>query len=561
MRKILILLLCCTTVLLAGYVGPRAYSSWKQTHFLSLARRFAAQGDLRNAVLSAGQVLGANPRNLEACRFMAELAETNNSPEAVLWRSRALDLVPDSPEDRLDLVRDALAQGDLLTATNALAGVHDAATNTAHYHLLAGLAAVATRQIPQAEAHFTQAAQLEPTNPIPNLNLAVLRLNDTNASARSEARAALQRLTAEPSLRSQIFRELIADALRHNQTNDALAFAGKLAEPTNAPFADRILRLEVLHTLHNEALTSTLASCQKSAVEDPAKIYQLAIWQAASQGPEKALFWLESLPAQVQSNRAIQLVQSECRVDLQDWRELQLALPKQNWAELEFVRHAFLTRALRGLDLKSSADTEWPMALNATDYRKESLLMLLRLAEVWQWQSESEELLWIFINRYPEEKWAYTALQTGLYATGRTRSLMSLYEQEAKRDPSDVEAKNNLAMTALLLEAMEIKPYDLAREIYEQHATNAAFVSTYAFSLHLQKKDSEALRVMRQLKADDLNKPAVAGYYGLFLEAAGSNVLAETYLDGAAKAVLLPEERTLFAQAKARLGHVGGSNN
>jgi hypothetical protein len=210
---------------------------------------------------------------------------------------------------------------------------------------------------------------------------------------------------------------------------------------------------------------------------------------------------------------------------------------------------------LRGLELRSSADTEWPLALKAADNRKESLVMLLRLAGVWKWQDESEELLWIFINRYPEEKWAYASLQTDLFATGRTRSLMSLYGQETKRDPSNLEAKNNLAMTALLLNAAEIKPHDLARELYERHTTNVTFISTYAFSLHLQEKDSEALRVMRQLKPADLTQPAIAGYYGLFLEAAGSNALAEAYLNGAAKAVLLPEERTLFAQASARIAH------
>lgn len=561
MRKTLVILLCSTTVLLAGYVGLRAYRSWKQTHLLSLARQFATKADFRNAVLSIGEVLRANPRNIEACRLMAAMAETNSSPETVLWRSRVLELDPNSTEDRLALVRAAIVQGDLLTATNTLAGVPEAATNTLNYHMLAGLIAVATRQIPQAEAHFLEASRLDPTNPVPQLNVAVLRLNEPDDRVQSEARAALQRLSADPALRSQALRELIADAARHSDTNSVLALVRKLAQPTNAPFADRILYLSILHALHIEDFASALASCQKTISDDPAKIYQLASWQAAEQDPQKALSWLESLPAQTQSNRTVQIIESECRVDLQDWRGVQLALPQQDWAELDFLRHAFLTRALRGLDLKSSADTEWPLAVRATDNRKESLEMLLRLAGLWKWQGESEDLLWIFVNRYPEEKWAYASLQSDFFATGRTRSLMSLYGQETKRDPSDLQAKNNLAMTALLLNAVEMKPHELARELYEKHGTNSTFVSTYAFSLHLQEKDSEALRVMGQLKPGDLDQPAVAGYYGLLLEAAGSNALAQAYLDGAATAILLPEERALFAQAKARLAQPGNSSN
>ena len=560
-RRVSVLLLYATTVLLASYVGLRAFLSWKQTHLLSLARQFAAKADLRNALLSIGEVLRAHPRDIDACRLMAAIAETNYSPETVLWRSRVLDLAPNSTEDRLALVRVALAHNDLLTATNTLAGMPDAATNTFNYHMLAGLLAVAKGQIPQAEAHFVQASHLQPTNLVPQLNLAVLRLNDTNPPVQSEARAALRQLSADPTLRSQAIRELIADAARHSDTNSALALVCKLVQPTNAPLEDRILHLSILQALHNEDFTSTLASCQKSIGEDPTKIYQLATWQAASQGPQQALSWLESLPDQVQSNRTVQLIESECRVDEQDWRVLQLALPKQDWAELDFLRHAFLARALRGLDLKSSADTEWPLAVKATDNRKESLSMLLRLTGIWKWQSENEELLWIFVNHHPEEKWAYTALQTDFVATGRTRSLMSLYGEQTQRDPSDLQAKNNLAMTALLLNAVELKPYELARELYQQRATNAIFASTYAFSLHLQEKDSEALRIMRQLKPADLNQPAIAGYYGLLLEAAGSNALAQAYLEGAENGVLLPEERTLFAQARDRLAHAGARSN
>ena len=552
-RKISLILLYSTTVLLAGYVGLRVYRSLKQTHLLSLARQFAARADLRNAVLSIDEVLRVNPRNIEACRMMAAIAETNNSPETVLWRSRVLELAPNSTEDRLALVHAALARGDLLTATNTLAGVPDAATNTLDYQMLAGLIAVDTRQIPQAEAHYLEASRLQPTNLVPQLKVAVLRLNDPNAATQADARARLQQLSAVPPLRSQVLRQLIADAVRRGDTNNALALAWKLVQPSDAPLEDRILHLSVLHVMHQEDFTSALASCQKAVLDDPAKIYQLAAWQATAQGPDTALSWLETLSAQTRSNRTVQLIESECRVDDHDWRGLQVALPHQDWAELEFLRHAFLARALRGLGLKSTADTEWPLALKAADNRKESLLMLLRLTGLWNWQNESEDLLWIFVNHYPEEKWAYETLQEDYFTTGRTRSLMSLYGQESKRDPSDLQARNNLAMIAMLLNAVEMKPYELARELYEHHGTNATFVSTYAFSLHLQEKNSEALRIMRQLKPGDLNQPEVAGYYGLLLEAAGSNALAQAYLDGAEKAPLLPEERTLFAQAKAHL--------
>jgi Flp pilus assembly protein TadD len=128
---------------------------------------------------------------------------------------------------------------------------------------------------------------------------------------------------------------------------------------------------------------------------------------------------------------------------------------------------------------------------------------------------------------------------------------MQLSSQELKRAPSNLIAKNNLAMTALLLDAQELKPHDLARDVYQQAPTNSSFAATYAFSLYLQGKTAEALKVMRQLAPQDLESPSIAGYYGLILKATGSGAKARVYLDSTSKGLLLPEERKLFAQARA----------
>jgi predicted Zn-dependent protease len=176
--------------------------------------------------------------------------------------------------------------------------------------------------------------------------------------------------------------------------------------------------------------------------------------------------------------------------------------------------------------------------------------MLLRLAAGWNWAPEGEELLWTIVNRYPQEKWANQALTRVLIANGRTQSLMQLFKQETERNPSDLTAKNNLAMTALLLGAKELNPNALAQQVYRQAPTNASFASTYAYSLYLQGKSAEALKVMQRLKPRDLDSPDRAGYYGLILKKMGSNAEAKNYLDLSSKARLLPEERTLFDRAK-----------
>jgi Flp pilus assembly protein TadD len=552
MRKLIVIFLCCTVALLTGYAGYRGYKVWKQNRMMNLAHTFAAKGDGRNMLLSVQQVLRSNPRHLEASRMMAALLEAGRSPGALLWRSRVVELNPKSLDDRLALAQSAMMFREYMVATNALEGVDQAGRKTAAYHNVAGVVAAAANQRAEAEAHFLESARLEPTNPAPQLNLAVVRLHGTNASAMAEARTTLTRISSSsPALRCQALRELVVDSMRSRQTNAALALSKDLVQQTNSAFSDYLLRLDVLKGSQNVEFKLALAAFQREAGTNTAKIYELSMWQMTRIGPKDTLAWLQSLPKNTQTNQPVALLTTECYTMLGDWRGLNGALTNQNWGELEFVRHAFQTRALRGQDMSGAAKAEWEQALKTANGQKASLVMLLRLAAQWGWQSDAEELLWTIVNQYPGEQWAFRALAQALYAGGRTRPLMMLYSQQVKRSPSDLGARNNLAMTALLLDAQELKPHELAREVYGKAPTNAAYVSTYAFSLHLQKKDAEALKVIEQLKPQELQNPSIAGYYGLILKATGNGAKAKTYLELASKDPLLPEERKLFDRAKA----------
>jgi len=397
---------------------------------------------------------------------------------------------------------------------------------------------------------------LDPENQSVQLNLAVVRLHGTNLAAVTEARDSLKQLSSNATnsfLRCQALRELAFDALRHRQADEALLLSKQLLQETNSAFQDRLLRLDVLQETQPAGFRPALTAFQHEAGGDPGKISELATWQMAKTSPQDALAWLRTLPSNTRTNQSVELLVAECCTMLRDWRGLQSSIEQQNWAELEFVRHAFLSRALRGQELADSAKVEWELALKAANGQKGSLVMLLRLAAQWNWQSEGEDILWTIVNRYPGEQWAIQSLSQAMYAGGRTRSLMQLFGQESKRVPSDLSMKNNLAMTALLLDAQELKPYDLAREVYQASPTNASFVSTYAFSLYLQGKNAEALKVIKTLKPGELQDPSIAGYYGLILKATGDRARARAYLDWTSKVHLLPEEKKLFDKAKAGL--------
>ena len=434
--------------------------------------------------------------------------------------------------DRLALAQTAMQARDYTTATNALGGVDQAGKGTVAYHNVAGAVAAAANQTAQAEEQFLEAIRLDPENQSVQLNLAVVRLHGTNLAAISVARDSLKQLSSNATnsfLRCEALRELAFDALLHRQADEALLLSKQLLQETNSTFRDRLLRLDVLQATQPTGFKPALTAFQREAGGDPGKIVELATWQMANTSPKDALTWLRTLPSNMQTNQSVELLAAECCTSLRDWHGLLSSIENQNWAELEFVRHAFLSRALRGQELPDSAKAEWERALQAANGQKGSLDAPAPGGAM-ELESEGEDILWTIVNRYPGEQWAMQGLSEALYAGGRTRSLMQLFGQESKRVPSDLSMKNNLAMTALLLDAQELKPYDLAREVYQASPTNASYVSTYAFSLYLQGKNSEALKAIKTLTPGQLQNPSVAGYYGLILKATGDRARARAYL-------------------------------
>jgi Flp pilus assembly protein TadD len=553
MRKTILILSLGTLVLLFGFAGYRGYQVWQQKHWMSLTRQFAGKADVRNELLSLQQVLRSNPQNVEACRLMANLTEAARSPGALIWRQRVLELDPDSLDDRLALVQTAMIFKDYAAATNALEGASETQKNTVAYHNLAGVIALTEGQPDLAEAHFIEAANLDPGNTAITLNLAVVRLHGTNSPEMAEARTVLKTISETStnfSLRCQAERELVIDAVRFNDMHTALILSKDLVQQTNSNFSDRLLRLAVLKQAKNAEFDSTLDLYRRESMNDAAKLYDLTLWQMAKLSPSEALDWLHTLPVQVQTNQPAALLCAECQTVLQDWNGLQKSLQNQNWGELEFIRYAFMTHALRGENLNEAAKAEWEVALKEASGQKATMVGLLRLAAQWDWQPEGEEILWLIVNRYPEEQWATQLLNQSLYSDGETRLLMQLYKLQSTRFSSNLSYKNNLAMTALLLGAQEYKPYELARDVYEKAPDNSNFISTYAFSLYLQGKNADALKLIQQLKPEELKDPSIAGYYGVILKATGNSAKARTYLDIALKGQSLPEERLLFEKVK-----------
>lgn len=554
MSKRLILLAMLLGLGVAGFwLGRPAYRQWKQDRLMAVAREAMGRGDLREAALAARQTLKVNPGNLEACRLMAQITDSLRLPAALNWWQRVVELAPDSLSDRLELARCSLLEGDASRAAHVLQSAAPHQRTNAAWLQMAAMVAISLNRPAEAEQRLADAARLDPTNRLIEVNRAILRLQARDPQVAEEARRALEQLVADPTARPHALRHLALNAIQRGNFADALGYTRRLVADAGARFADRLLHLQALRRADAVGFESALAELQRSCSNDLARVRMLAGWLLEQGLVAEAERWLGTLPAEVQRKPAVLLMRAESLAARTNWAAAQTLLQGEKWGEEDFLRQAMLARACRELRQDFASQSEWRGAVRAAAGRARALGTLAQLATHWGWEREREEVLWMLVERYPGERWALQALGDLYLARGDTRGLHRVYTKAVEYNPADHAARNNLASVMLLLNVQPQRAHELAREAWLRATNNAAFAATYAWSLHLQGRTAEGLRVLESLSPDRLEIPAVALYYGLMQAAAGETNLARKFLTMAETGPLLPEEQQLLAEARRGL--------
>jgi len=165
MKKIILWSVVAGVAVILGLLGlwfyaRPAYRQHREIRAVEQAKSYMAKGDYRNASLSARQALGVNPRNLEACRIMADLAERSRSPSVLDWWRRVAELAP-TIQNRLMLATTALrSQGPPYPlAAQTLDELKDSAGQVAAYHAISAELALRLKRPSEAIAQFEQASR------------------------------------------------------------------------------------------------------------------------------------------------------------------------------------------------------------------------------------------------------------------------------------------------------------------------------------------------------------------------------------------------------------------
>jgi tetratricopeptide (TPR) repeat protein len=532
--------------------GWHAYQRWEERHLVRRAAAYFSGGDVKSASLSARRALQLNSNSARAMRIMAQIAEQARDRAALDWRRRIAELAPHSTQDDLALAACALQFGDINAAEKTLASIDGSGKQTAAFHATVARLAKARQDPAKAKDEWAEAVRSAPNDESYQVQFALSCLEQPTAAEREQGLALLQRLRNSPTQRSAATRSLIIDGVAHRQRVEELrTLARDLQSYPEAIFTDKLLYLGILRQSHDPEYAAYLTKIENETTAKPDDLAALLTWMNANEMSIVAIDFARSVPGGTLSAWPVPMAMAEAYAKANDWSGLERLTANSNWRQFDFLRRAYLTRALRAENKPVEAEREWVGAVKNASAKSESLLLLTRIVSEWGWKDESVDLLWQ-LAKHPEVQFeALHTLYVRYIKAGDTQGLYRVLSRLTDIDPGDLKVQNNLAQISLLLNADLERARERAANLYRKEPSNAAYASTYAFSLYAEGDAKGALEVMSTLQENQLKEPPLAAYYGIFLAASREKGKAREYLKLGRQTQMLPEERILLDRAEA----------
>ncbi len=515
-------------------------------------------GNYELAILNARGALATNPTHVEATRLLAKTAEALGSPQALQFRRQLEAIKPDDVSNLLAIAEASLKAGDPAAARQALMSVPADGQSSALYHDIAAGIAWAQQDAAAAETHSAEASKLAPTDQGYQIRLATLRLSG-KSELRTEALGVLQRLSAEAPTRIQALRVLLRDSMSRGETDRTLELAGTLAAAPEAGFVDKLAQLSVFKMLRGaesaslgagrrvkEAeYTALLAQHQHDAAADPERLYQMISWMNENHLSFAVQEWIVSLPAEVSSKPPVIVGLADAYSRTSTWGVLKELVEKSTWERFEFLRLAFLSRALDRLGDGGASAVAWKQSIEAAQNTPAFIETLAKEAIKWGWDRKAEDALWMVAAKGNQSRWAIDQLWSFAMRRQDTEALCNVSKLILQAEPKNVAARNNFISLSLLTNRQADSPHHLAEALAKEHPSNPDAAATYGFSLYQQGKPEAAVSVIEALTEAQISQPSIAIYHAIFLAAAGEADRAEKSFEVGRKALLLPEQKAL----------------
>lgn len=523
---------------------------WRENRSLAEAEGYEKKGDYRRALLILEQTIQLYPGNLEAKRRLANFLERLGQRQALdVWKELSL-AAPQDPRHLIGLAGAALRFGELKTAREALNRVRESGRVGAEYYRLnAGLALV-THDNVALEAALAELTKADPKDLRVQLNLAVVRLHADDPRKEEAGRAALMELVRSDTMRIRAIVELLNSLARRwpqpspERTEAFRALARELTPPRGPrleppQLADPVERL--------------LAFAMRQPNPEPEDAGVLLSWLILNGRASAGFTWMEMLPPATRNSPLVAATASEAALQIQDWPHLRQLLLAGAWGPFPpgAVTAAFALHEDRRVGAKIDP-AQWTAIVDACQSSLPALRALLRLSEAWRWPEEQRQVLTAITRTFAAEAWAWRQLIAAALARGDADQVWQIYQRWSRAVPGDPTVQIETAIMGQLLQQRGAPGVSQTGELMRAHADSPGAAVAHALALWRAQRLDEGLAVLAPLPAAVFAEPRYALAYGLMLAEAGRARESERMLDRASLDRMLPAERLLIEQARAR---------
>ena len=555
-------------VLIAGAVAgwPRLknrYVRWDAKSRIARAEQALSEKDYNRAVLSLRAVLAADPANVDAIRMVARVLDAAGSPEAIQWWSRLDSLQPGNADTILAWAAAAMKTGDTPTAERVLGMLAPARRETAAFHVVSAKIAQSKKETEDAANHWAEAVRIAPDEPGHRLALGAIRLRSQDSKQRDEAIAMLTGLVEKTPPNLHAIRILLDYALRLEDWKRADALSKMLVADSTATISDKLHRLTALRKMGTQEAPGYLLDLRTAGLSNPSELYLLFMWMNQNNLAMMVSEWSRTLERDIIGVVPVCVAVADAYARSSDWQRLREFLNEGAWGEQDYLRRAFLARALERLGEPEAGATEWKDGISATRSRAdahERLEKMVRLAIGWGWEQRAQEVMWSLAGSPACPRWILDRLWLVAIEKRDAAQLQKLAGVLAQVDSKSVAFRNDSAFYSLLVRSDKGNPHGEAEKLFAENPGDASIALTRALSLFQQGDAAAAAALTGSMPANELKKPRIALYHAIFLTAAGKGANAAEFLVSAQGWKMYPEEKALLDRAKTLAEKTAGDS-
>jgi Flp pilus assembly protein TadD len=547
----LIFIACGCLVLTAICVRAHTvFQEWRVGKLVNMGETAMRSAHYAEASLSARRALQIEPGDLSARKLMAALLEAVGDPTAVTLRGEIAHASGESVDSLIAYVGTALRFARYPLAKSVLARISASDQHRADFQSMAGALALEMGNLAEAERHYAESVRVDPENRSYQIQMSIVQVMSDDYFVRKKGRQSLLELSTHSECALPALRALAKSLLQTGERTEAARVTSKLVQLPGRDFADRITHLTLLRESTSREFQSQFAALKADAKANISEARTVLFWMSSTGLPAEALIWARADLSEYSELPDFQPALATCYVALADWDGLEEVTQSKNWAQFEYLRHAFLSRGLREKGDNHLSTGEWSLALSDAGTSTEALTNLWNLADGWKWYEEEEDVLLLLVDKHPEIDLAFKTLSYRYLKSKNTEGLLKLAACRLRSEPENEDAMNDLTYLSLLLGKDLNSATRTAQLLYKRHPENPSYASTLALALESNGQTDEASRILEGLPIANLQEPSIAAAYARVLLERHLPEDARPYLEIARNSNLLPEERALADETR-----------